>query len=94
VFDDSGNVIEDSQENDDDKLDFDAIIQIKGIKWYSGKDFGHAHKWIPTCMYGVVDNAVKRLQAQSEPARKFAKMLEESSNFPRHGDLCDAKIGL
>ncbi|MDW1905996.1 integrase [Vibrio alginolyticus] len=87
VFDDSGNVIEDSQDADDEELDLAATIQIKGIKWYSGKDFGHAHKWIPTCMYGVVDTAVERLRALSEPARKFAKMLEESSCFPRH-ELC------
>lgn len=87
VFDNTGNVTEGSQELDDGELDLAAIIQIKGIKWYSGKDFGHAHKWIPSCMYSVVDTAVKRLRAQSEPARKFAKMLEDSSCFPRH-DLC------
>ncbi|EPW6640274.1 integrase [Vibrio parahaemolyticus] len=87
VFDDSGDITEDSLKNDDGELDLAATIQVKGIKWYSGKEFGHAHKWIPTCMYGVVDTAVKRLQAQSEPARKFAKMLEDSANFPRH-ELC------
>ncbi|EJG1563314.1 integrase [Vibrio parahaemolyticus] len=87
VFDDSGNVREDSLDADDEELDLTATIQIKGIKWYSGKDFGHAHKWIPTCMYGVVEAAVERLRAKSEPARKFAKMLEESSCFPRH-ELC------
>ncbi|MDR9826436.1 integrase [Vibrio sp. FNV 38] len=87
VFDSSGNETEDSQDADDKELDLAATIQIKGIKWYSGKDFGHAHKWIPTCMYGVVDTAIERLRAQSEPARKFAKMLEDSSLFPRH-ELC------
>lgn len=87
VFNESGNITEDSQELDDEELDLAATIQIKGIKWYSGKEFGHAHKWIPTCMYGVVDAAIKRLRAQSEPARKFAKLLEDSSCFPRH-ELC------
>ncbi|CAK1733898.1 Integrase [Vibrio crassostreae] len=87
VFDDSGNVIEDSQEIDDDELDLAATIKIKGIKWYSGKEFGHAHKWIPTSMYRVVDTAVERLQELSKPARTFAKMLEDTSGFPRH-DLC------
>ncbi|CCN80962.1 conserved hypothetical protein [Vibrio nigripulchritudo SFn27] len=87
VFDRSGNEIENSQDADDEDLDLTATIQIKGIKWYSGKDFGYAHKWIPTCMYGVVEAAVARLRAKSEPARKFAKMLEESSCFPRH-ELC------
>ncbi|GAJ72844.1 hypothetical protein JCM18904_3698 [Vibrio sp. JCM 18904] len=87
VFDDSGNVREDSLDAGDEELDLTATIQIKGIKWYSGKDFGHAHKWIPTCMYSVVEAAVERLRAKSEPARKFAKMLEESSCFPRH-ELC------
>ncbi|HIF9375938.1 TPA: integrase [Photobacterium damselae] len=83
-FDESGSVVKDTQEAESDELDLNATIRVKGLKWYSGKEFGHAHKWIPTCMYGVVDTAVKRLQAQSESARKFAKMLEDSSHFPRH----------
>ncbi|UKA29477.1 integrase [Photobacterium damselae] len=89
VFDESGSVIKDSQkmELDKDELDLNAVIRVKGLKWYSGKDFGHAHKWIPSCMYGVVDVAVARLQKQSESARKFAKLLEDSTNFPRH-KLC------
>lgn len=91
VFDNDGNVIEDKDKDKEgegeEELDLSATVQIKGIKWYSGKDFGHAHKWIPTCMYGVVEAAVKRLQKQSEPARKFAKMLEDSPSFPRH-ELC------
>ncbi|MEZ8330236.1 integrase [Vibrio splendidus] len=87
VIENSGDVTEDLQDTADEELDLAATIQIKGIKWYSGKGFGHAHKWIPTCMYGVVGAAVERLRAQSETARKFAKMLEESSCFPRH-ELC------
>ncbi|MCL9775102.1 integrase [Vibrio methylphosphonaticus] len=87
VIENSGDVTEDLQDTADEELDLAATIQIKGIKWYSGKGFGHAHKWIPTCMYGVVGAAVERLQAQSETARKFAKMLEDTSNFPRH-ELC------
>ncbi|WP_425653604.1 integrase [Vibrio campbellii] len=87
VFNNVNNAEEDSLEVDNEELDLAATIQIKGIKWYSGKDFGHAHKWIPTCMYAVVDTAVKRLQAQSELARKFAKVLEGTSGFPRH-ELC------
>ncbi|WP_394244753.1 integrase [Vibrio astriarenae] len=87
VLDNTGKVTEESEDADGDELDLAATIQIKGIKWYSGKEFGHAHKWIPTCMYGVVETAVERLRAQSEPARKFAKMLEDSSSFPRH-ELC------
>ncbi|MBE8575602.1 integrase [Vibrio sp. OPT18] len=90
-FDNDGNVIEEDEKRKEDAveeaLDLSATIQIKGIKWYSGKDFGHAHKWVPTCMYGVVETAVERLRAQSESARQFAKMLEESSSFPRH-ELC------
>ncbi|MCG9650686.1 integrase [Vibrio brasiliensis] len=87
VFDESGNITEDSQENDDEDLDLAATIQVKGIKWYSGKEFGYAHKWIPTCMYGVVDVAIERLRVLSEPARTFAKMLEDNSDFPRH-EIC------
>ncbi|WP_318490006.1 hypothetical protein [Photobacterium leiognathi] len=84
VLDNTGKVTEDA---DGDELDLAATIQIKGIKWYSGKDFGHTHKWIPTCMYDVVETAVDRLRAQSEPVRKFVKMLEDSSGIPRH-ELC------
>ncbi|MEZ9364217.1 integrase [Vibrio sp. 10N.286.49.E11] len=90
VLDESGNVTEDFQDkknDNDEELDLTETIQIKGLKWYSGKGFGHAHKWIPSCMYGVVDVAVERLRAQSEPARKLAKLLENSSCFPRH-ELC------
>jgi len=87
VFDESGNITEDSQENDGEDLDLAATIQIKGIKWYSGKEFGYAHKWIPTCMYDVVDVAIERLRVLSEPARTFAKMLEDNSDFPRH-EIC------
>ncbi|MFA0160017.1 integrase [Vibrio splendidus] len=87
VFNESGNIIEDFQETDDEELDLAATIQVKGMKWYSGKDFGHAHKWIPTCMYGVVDTVVERLRELSKPARAFAKMLEATSDFPRH-ELC------
>ncbi|PSV31636.1 integrase [Photobacterium sp. GB-72] len=87
VFDDLGNLTEDSQESDSEYLDLNATIQLKGIKWYSGKEFGHAHKWIPTCMYAVVDMAIERLRVLSEPARTFAKMLEDTSDFPRH-ELC------
>ena len=87
VIDNLGDATEGAKNADDEALDLAATIQIKGIKWYSGKDFGHAHKWIPTCMYGVVETAVERLRVQSEPARKFAKMLEESSSFPRH-EVC------
>ncbi|MCG9664201.1 integrase [Vibrio mediterranei] len=87
VLDFTGKVAEDTDNAEGGELDLAAIIQIKGIRWYSGKGFGHAHKWIPTCMYGVVETAVERLRAQSEPARQFAKMLEDSSHFPRH-ELC------
>ncbi|AVH27798.1 integrase [Vibrio diabolicus] len=87
VFDNAGKVTEYTEDADGDELDLAATIQIKGIKWYSGKDFGHAHKWIPTCMYDVVETALERLRAMSEPARMFAKLLEGTSDFPRH-ELC------
>jgi hypothetical protein len=87
IFDSAGNVTENYQDADDEELDLDATLKIKGIKWYSGKGYGHAHKWIPTCMYSVVETAIERLRVQSESARAFAKMLEDSSCFPRH-KLC------
>ncbi|MEQ3659880.1 MAG: integrase [Glaciecola sp.] len=58
-----------------------------GIKWFSGKGYGHENKWVPDVMNPVVKVAIKRLQNQSERARYFARMLEESDNFPRH-PLC------
>ncbi|MGR5128822.1 integrase [Photobacterium swingsii] len=72
---------------DDVKIEWDTEITVKGIRWFSGKGYGHENKWIPTVMYPVVEQAVERLQQQSKEAREFAKILEDSPNFPRH-KLC------
>ncbi len=75
---------------DDDayfKFDFDEEIVLKGLRWFSGKSYGHGNKWLPTVMIDSVVTAVERLQAQSSDARAFAKLLENSSDFPRH-KLC------
>lgn len=75
---------------DDDaffKFDFDEEIVLKGLRWFSGKSYGHGNKWLPTVMIDSVVAAVERLQAQSSDARAFAKLLEKSSDFPRH-KLC------
>lgn len=61
-----------------------AEITLKGVRWYSGKGYGHENKWLPTVMIEAVEVAIERLNAQSSDARAFARMLEESSNFPRH----------
>lgn len=92
VFDESGGELLDSPKTkvddaEDTELDWDAKIAVKGIKWYSGKEYGHANKWMPSVMYSTVEAAVDRLFKQSEEARYFAKMLEESPDFPRH-KLC------
>lgn len=71
----------------DTELDLQAEIEVKGIKWYSGKGYGHANKWMPTVMYSIVEVAIERLSKQSDEARCFAKMLEDSPDFPRH-NLC------
>jgi len=58
-----------------------------GIRWFSGKGYGHENKWIPSVMNPVVKVAIERLLKLSEDARAFAKLLEESDDFPRHS-LC------
>lgn len=62
-------------------------ITLKGLRWYSGKGYGHENKWLPIVMIDAVETAVARLNAQSSDARAFARMLEESPSFPRH-KLC------
>ncbi|WP_024606474.1 MULTISPECIES: hypothetical protein [unclassified Pseudoalteromonas] len=74
---------EDDVSTEDSQLNKEQI----GIRWFSGKGYGHENKWIPDVMNPVVKTAIKRLQKQSEKARAFAKMLEESDEFPRH-PLC------
>ncbi|HCV01579.1 MAG TPA: integrase [Pseudoalteromonas sp.] len=68
------------------KIEVEDEEQI-GIRWFSGKGFGHENKWIPSVMNLVVKTAVSRLQELSDGARAFAKLLEESDCFPRHS-LC------
>jgi len=58
-----------------------------GIRWFSGKGYGHENKWVPSVMNPVVKVAIRRLLTLSEEARAFAKLLEDSDNFPRHS-LC------
>lgn len=58
-----------------------------GIRWFSGKGYGYENKWVPDVMNPVIKAAIKRLKKQSKQAREFAKMLEESDDFPRH-PLC------
>ena len=58
-----------------------------GIRWFSGKGYGYENKWVVGVMNPIVKTAIKRLQKQSEQARNYAKMLEESEHFPRH-PLC------
>ena len=58
-----------------------------GIRWFSGKGYGYETKWVPDVMNPVIKAAIKRLEKQSKQAREFAKMLEESGDFPRH-PLC------
>ena len=58
-----------------------------GIRWFSGKGYGHENKWIPSVMNPIVKVAIERLLKLSQGARAFAKLLEESNDFPRHS-LC------
>ena len=58
--------------------DFDRYgNKVLGIKWYSGKGYGHEVEWVPSVMEGTVREAVKRLQELFAEARKFALSLEE-----------------
>lgn len=50
-----------------------------GIKWYSGKGYGHEVEWVPSAMESTVREAVSRLKNLSNSARKFAKSLEQRS---------------
>ncbi|MCQ1060066.1 integrase [Photobacterium sp. ZSDE20] len=85
TIDESGEVVEEEEPNlDDVKIEWDTKITVKGLKWYSGKGYGHENKWLPTVVYEVVEKAVARLKEQSKEAREFAQMLEDSPNFPRH----------
>jgi hypothetical protein len=59
-------------------------ITLIGIRWYSGKGYGHANKWLPSVMFDCASSAIERLKKSSEKARCFAKLLEESPEFPRH----------
>jgi hypothetical protein len=68
-------------------IGYDDTVQLIGLRWYSGKGYGHENKWLPTIMYDCATIALERLVAQSLPARNFARMLEESPYFPRHS-LC------
>ncbi|MFH4616876.1 integrase [Vibrio diabolicus] len=87
TIEESGNVLNDSQLTDKSPFHWDAEIELKGLKWYSGKGYLHAHKWLPSVMYDAVEIAIKRLLSLSKRARHFAMLLEESSDFPRH-ELC------
>lgn len=72
---------------DNEVLQDDDVIELTGIRWFSGKGYGYANKWIPTVMIPIVERAIERLKIISAPAREFAKKLEESTDFPRH-PLC------
>jgi hypothetical protein len=52
-----------------------------GLRWFSGKGFGHEVEWVPECMWDVVKEAVERLQNLSSGARAFAKSVEEKAYF-------------
>lgn len=71
----------------DSYFEYDDEIEVKGLRWFSGKGYGYENKWLPTVMINSVVAAVERLNAQSADARAFAKLLEESPDFPRH-HLC------
>ena len=70
--------------DNDDELPVEEQI---GIRWFSGKGYGYENKWVPDVMNPVIKTAITRLKEQSKQAREFAKMLEESDDFPRH-PLC------
>jgi hypothetical protein len=67
--------------------------EVVGLKWYSGKGYGHEVEWIPDSMVKVAEKAVQRLNSMSQPAREWASKMEtlveavdsnEEHLFPRH----------
>lgn len=64
--------------------------KVLGIKWYSGKGYGYEVEWVPSEMEITVREAVRRLQNLSEPARKFAKSLENNKGDEAYtGNMID-----
>jgi hypothetical protein len=56
-----------------------------GLRWFSGKGYGHDIEWIPQSMHKVVKIAVARLQKISFKSRSFALNVENGPlflNFP------------
>ncbi|HBR1281739.1 hypothetical protein ACP3UN_25315 [Klebsiella pneumoniae] len=70
--------------SDKASLNLNDRIELYGLKWFSGKNYGHANKWLPSVMTETALKAVERLKSLSEEARDFARMLESSELFPRH----------
>lgn len=68
-------------------FDESGFINLRGLKWFSGKGYGYENKWLPTVMIEAVMIAIERLKTLSSDARNFAKLLESSTEFPRH-KLC------
>ena len=85
LIDANGAIVESDKKSE--RFDWDEKITLVGVKWYSGKGYGHECKWLPTVMIPSVKISVERLNNLSADARDFAKKLEESPDFPRH-KLC------
>lgn len=84
LLDEQGNLLEGCTQ-ESNRFIGDKKITLIGVRWYSGKGYEHATKWLPAVMYDVVEEAISRLLTVSEDARSFAKLLEQDPHkFPRH----------
>lgn len=69
--------------------DSKGVEQI-GLRWWAGKGYGYDIKWIPMVFRDVAEEAVRRLETLSEPARRLARHYEENPDeFYRHEDCPD-----
>ncbi|MCI4411623.1 MAG: integrase [Thiotrichales bacterium] len=69
--------------------DKNGVVQY-GWRFWSGKGFGGDIKWIPSVMVPIAKEAISRIKAITDPARKLAKWIEENPRkFYRHPDCPD-----
>ncbi len=75
---------------DKDKKGNNAV----GLKWFSGKGFGHEVEWVPDAMVSTVEEAVKRLKVLSASARQWAEKIEEVYSAVNAGEIANFPVHL
>ena len=64
-----------------EETDDNGVISY-GLRYYGAKGFEHDIKWIPKVMEPAAREAFRRLREMTEPARAFARHLEERPDVP------------